>query len=777
MIESVDCSVIVNIKVICYDVSDNFCLAKEKTYMVNYYLITAVLAVINLFVLIFIFEPKKTNYYFMILLLLFALTNGAYLAIAVSTSLEEAVLANKISYLGGCFMPPIVLFLIIAICNYTIKPWLRCVLYSYSAIVYFSVLTIGYSNIYYDRIYLDKFMDATVLGHTYGPAHKMFYVILYGYIIIQIALLIYSLVKRRVVSKYSLGAMLLMEVVTISLFIAGRMINPNIEIMPLVYVTDGWFFLYMYQRGMVYNVEDNIAGSFAKQGTYGYIMLDTKLNYLGCNQTAVSIFPGLSECVVDHTITKVPEMEVVSTWIGEYSQNAKKVFNYENKERHFECRIESIMYGRKVCGYMVELRDDTDRWQKINLISKHNAELQELTVQLEKAKEEAERANKAKSDFLARVSHEIRTPVNAILGMNEMILRESNDDEIRNYADDVKNAALSLLSIINELLDSSKIESGMMEIINENYQLGSVLNDLYTMVSIRAKEKDLSLSFTVDDKMPRAYCGDAKRIKQVVLNILTNAIKYTTQGSVLLKVSCDKVEQEEAVLTFSVKDTGIGIRNENIEKIYDAFQRFDLEKNKNVEGTGLGMNIVQQFLKLMGSELKIVSEYGKGSEFSFEIKQKVVDATPIGDFKDKKSYLAKESDQKKEFTAPDAKILVVDDNKMNIKVLKGLLKQNKVQPDEAMSGKECLALTEQNTYDLIFLDHMMPEMDGIETLHAMKEKKLCENTPVIMLTANAIAGDRERYLAEGFDDFVSKPVMPQALNEVLLKYLPEEKIL
>ena len=743
--------------------------------MVNYYLITAVLAVINLLVLVYIFEPKKTNYYFMISLLVFALTNGAYLAIAVSTSLEEAVLANKICYLGGCFMPPIHLFLICTLCNYTIKPWLRCVLYTYSAIVYFSVLTIGYSNIYYDHIYLDKFMDATVLGHTYGPAHKMFYIILYGYLIIQVALLVYSLVKRRVVSKYSLWAMLIMEAVTISLFIAGRMINPNIEIMPLVYVLDGWFFLYMYQRGMVYNVEDNIAGSFAKQGTYGYIMLDTKLNYLGCNQTAGNIFPGITKCVVDHTIIKNPEMEVISTWIGEYSQNAKKVFYYENNERHFEGRIESIMYGRKVCGYMVELRDDTDRWQKINLISKHNAELQELTVQLEKAKEEAERANKAKSDFLARVSHEIRTPVNAMLGMNEMILRESDDDEICNYAHDVKNAALSLLSIVNELLDSSKIESGMMEIIEDNYHLGSVLNDLYSMVSIRAKEKELDLRFDVDEKMPRAYCGDAKRIKQVVLNILTNAIKYTMQGSVLLKVSCTKVEQKEAVLKFSVKDTGIGIRSENIEKIYDAFQRFDVEKNKNVEGTGLGMNIVQQFLKLMGSELKIVSEYGKGSEFSFEIVQKVVDATPIGDFKEESFYSAKESEQTKEFTAPNAKILVVDDNKMNIKVLKALLKQNKIQIDEAMSGKECLALAEQNTYDLIFLDCMMPEMDGVETLHIMKEKKLCENTPVIVLTANAIVGARERYLAEGFDDFVSKPVIPQALNEVLLKYLPEEK--
>lgn len=745
--------------------------------MVNYYLITAVLAVINLFVLIFIFEPKKTNYYFMILMLLFALTNGAYLAIAVSTSLEEAVLANKISYLGGCFMPPIILFLICAICNYTIRPWLRCLLYIYSAVVYFSVLTIGYSNIYYDRIYLDKFMDATVLGHTYGPAHKLFYVILYGYLITQVVLLVYSLVKKRAVSRYSLGALLIMEVVTISLFIAGRIVNSNIEIMPLVYVIDGWFFLYMYQRGMIYNVEDNIAGSFAKQGTYGYIMLDTKLNYLGCNQTAGNIFPGISECVVDHSITKIPEMEVISTWIDEYFGNAKKVFSYENKERHFECRIESIMYGRKVCGYMVELRDDTDRWQNINLISKHNAELREMTVQLEKAKEEAERANKAKSDFLARVSHELRTPVNAILGMNEMMLRESDDDEICNYAYDAKNAALSLLSIINELLDSSKIESGMMEIIEENYHLGSVLNDLYSMVSIRAKEKELNLTFEVDEKMPRAYCGDAKRIKQVVLNILTNAIKYTTQGSVLLKVSCTKVEQEEAVLKFSVKDTGSGIQNENIEKIYDAFQRFDVEKNKNVEGTGLGMNIVQQFLKLMGSELKIVSEYGKGSEFSFEIAQKVVDAAAIGDFKEKNSYSAKESEQTKAFTAPEAKILLVDDNKMNIKVLKALLKQHKVQTDDAISGKECLALAEQKEYDLIFIDHMMPEMDGIETLHIMKEKKLCENTPVIMLTANAIVGDRERYLAEGFDDFISKPVIPQALNEMLLKYLPEEKIL
>jgi len=326
------------------------------------------------------------------------------------------------------------------------------------------------------------------------------------------------------------------------------------------------------------------------------------------------------------------------------------------------------------------------------------------------------------------------------------------------------------------LLDSSKIESGMMEIIEDNYHLRTVLNDLYSMISIRAKEKELTLTFDVDEKMPREYCGDAKRIKQVVLNILTNAVKYTIQGSILLKVSCIKFDNEEAVLRFSVKDTGIGIKKENIGKIYDAFQRFDVEKNKNIEGTGLGMNIVQQLLKLMDSELEIESEYGKGSEFSFEIVQKVVDTTPIGDFKEKTSYSAQESGQTKEFTAPDAKVLVVDDNKLNIKVFKALVKKYKIQAEEAMSGKECLALAEGNRYDMIFLDHMMPDMDGIETFHIMKEKKLCENIPVIMLTANAIVGDRERYLAEGFDSFMSKPIVPQILNEILLQYLPEEKI-
>lgn len=399
---------------------------------------------------------------------------------------------------------------------------------------------------------------------------------------------------------------------------------------------------------------------------------------------------------------------------------------------------------------------------------------------LEHEKIVADIANQAKSDFLSNMSHEIRTPINAILGMDEMILRESKEPETLEYARNLQHAAKSLLGLINDILDLSKIEAGKMEIIMVEYEISSVLNDLANMIKKRAENKGLEFNIGANKNIPSSLFGDEIRIKQVITNILTNAVKYTEKGSVTLTVDYIPIDEENIYLCISVTDTGIGIKKEDIKKLYAAFERIEEERNRTIEGTGLGMNITNKLLALMGAELRVSSVYGQGSNFSFQIKQHVMNPEPIGDFEERyKRVHAHYEEYHEKFTAPDAKILVVDDTVMNLTVVKGLLKQTKIQIDTALNGKECLQMVQAKKYDIIFIDHMMPGMDGIETLKAMKKlpENLNENTPVISLTANAISGAREKYLAAGFTDYLTKPINFEQLETLIVEYLPDEKVI
>ena len=401
----------------------------------------------------------------------------------------------------------------------------------------------------------------------------------------------------------------------------------------------------------------------------------------------------------------------------------------------------------------------------------------ETNRQMKEAADTAIAAGRAKSRFLAQMSHEIRTPINAVLGMNEMIIRETESSEIREYALNIQSAGRTLLSLINSILDFSKIEDGKMELVPVKYDVSSMINDLVNSISERAKNKGLEFVLHVEPMIPCELFGDDVRIRQVIMNLLTNAVKYTEKGKVTLVITGEKIRDKKFVLKVSVRDTGIGIKREDREKLFESFTRLDETRNRNIEGTGLGMSIVTKLLALMGSELKVESEYEKGSDFSFELTQEIVNEEPIGDFTERLRKSMGESGDERYLFTHEAKILVVDDNDTNRKVARSLMKRNGIIPDEASSGEETIEKMKTKQYDIVFLDHMMPKMDGVETLKRLKEEDLIpQGCVVIALTANVVSGARERYLDSGFDDYLSKPIEVAQLERKLAAHLPGEKV-
>ena len=466
--------------------------------------------------------------------------------------------------------------------------------------------------------------------------------------------------------------------------------------------------------------------------------------------------------------------------IRDYDGNFRIMTAARSKDYHFTIYVVSSawkMYGRVVVYGLICLITFLVCIALVyKLLSDLMATQDQTNRKMRAAADAAIAAGESKSKFLAQMSHEIRTPINAILGMNEMILRESEDEGILEYSGNIRSAGKTLLTIINSILDFSKIEDGKMEIIPVRYELAGMINNLVNSISERAKAKNLELVVNVDKMLPSELFGDDVRIEQVIMNLLTNAVKYTEAGTITFSVEEAGRIANSVIMEVSVKDTGIGIRKEDMGKLFESFERLEEKRNRNIEGTGLGMSIVTKLLNMMGSELKVDSVYGSGSTFSFRIKQDILNDEPIGDYTLRREQAERDSAEEKILYAPDAQVLVTDDNEMNLKVVFNLMKIHGFSPDLASSGEETIRKMATKDYDIVFLDHMMPKMDGLETMAKLKESGRAL-PPVIALTANAVVGARDMYIAAGFDGYISKPIDLKELQYTLGKYLPKGKVM
>ncbi len=714
--------------------------------------------------LLFVMEWRKNAAFeYMFTFAMVPVVNLGYVWLAASENLREAIVAQKIIYLGGCFLNLFLFFGILSICNIKLKSWVKTLLIFAAFLMYGCVLTMNKWTLYYKSVSFSKIGDVTILVKDYGPLHTMFYIYMILILLASIVVVIYAWIYRPGASIRNLVILIIMDALSLVAFFGEKILamvaGMSFEVMPLFYVIAEIIFLILFHRIRLYDVSSGIAENLLEDGEDGIICFDRQKRFLTCNRTAKKILPSLEKAKADMQLADEKQLSMIIHCLNLFSNNEinREPYVLEKDDKIYEIIPNHMMDGRIKCGYYLMLYDVTkDR---------------KYAREMKAAAEAAIAAEKAKGSFLAQMSHEIRTPINAVLGMNEMIMREAKDDDILDYAESIQSAGKTLLLLINSILDFSKIESGKMEIVPVKYSTASMIENCLNSIMPRAASKSLLLKKEVDPRLPRELFGDDVRVGQVIVNLLTNAVKYTEQGSVTLRIFERSRDEKNVTIRVEVCDTGIGIKKEDMDKLFESFGRIDEKRNRNIEGTGLGMSIVTGLLKMMNSRLEVSSEYGKGSTFSFEIGQEISDPSPIGEFNigtnEKKNVVRHDM-----VLLPGKEILVVDDNSMNLKVASRFLKLSRIDADLAGSGAEAIEMVKKKQYDMILLDHMMPKMDGMETLEIMKKEGLIsEKTVVVALTANAIMGAKETYIKAGFDDYMSKPIDIKTLDEMLKKYL------
>ena len=701
-----------------------------------------------------------------------AIVNFGYWQLAMSHNLEEALLANRIAYLDGTFLTLFMFLAVAQFCRIKVPAFMVTAMSIAGFVVLGLAYTGGYSTIYYSNVSIVRRHGVTFLITQDGPAHILYTCLIVVYVVIDLGVMVYAFRNKNKVSYINTFFLLATELFCIAVYAIESFTICEIQLLPFAYVLNMVLLFVLFRRTNLYDLSINAEHIREERREYGYVSFSRHGKYIGSNEVARKYFPELERLLMDHKIPPKEEFlyKEFGDWVTHFGSSTGKTRYYTRNDRILKCRLSYFTMGKQshIQGYLIEITDDTNQ----------QLHIQELNEMARKAEE----ANLAKSTFIANMSHEIRTPIHAVLGMNEMIMRESGEPQIRVYAGNIKKSGNLLLSLVNNILDYSRMEQGNQKLQPVTYETGKLLSNTLDVIRLQTNNKNLRLEIFIDEHLPVKLIGDDLKFQQILFNLLTNAVKYTNEGYVRLCISQKERLGDSVSITVSVEDSGIGIRKEDIAHLTNAFCRVDEKRNRNIEGAGLGLSIASQLLQQMGSQLMIDSEYGVGSIFSFELLQQIADPAELGGF----SRFSEEDGEDPEtlspapprFTAPKARILVVDDNQMNRFVFQGLLKYLQVQVTLAESGKDCLNAIAAGHFDLIFMDHLMPELDGIETLHIMKKRSghLCTDSKVIAVTANAYPGARDVYLKEGFDDFLEKPVEGKQLEAIIYQYLPKNLI-
>ena len=680
-----------------------------------------------------------------------------YLLELRSKNQETYVVALKMAYLGRIWIGLALFLFAMELCSIYIPLFVKSAIAIVHAVIYITILEIGRTDLYYN--YMEFVMDGDFpkLLHTGGPLYTVqsslgiFYTVAGLFLIVRT----YIREKNHIAKKRYLLILIAMVSVGVSYVVYLYKLIPLARLFDVMIIGYAICTALMLIAIIKYRMLDakTVARNYVvDELSEGIIVVDTEDQISYYNKPARKLFPNLAKAIrTDEIIENIREA---------IKSGEPIMIN----DRIYTPKANPLLIDGVSVGTLYALADDTEQYDYMR--------------KLREQRQIADDANKAKSQFLANMSHEIRTPINAILGMDEMILRESSEKEITEYADDIKSSGKALLTLINDILDFSKVEEGKMEIILVQYDPVMLKNDLVNMIKERAVRKHLDFTVEFDENIPRLLKGDEIRIKQCALNLLTNAVKYTNEGAISLMIGFTQEDKDHITLDFTVRDSGVGIKAEDMKDLFSPFVRIDEMNNRSIEGTGLGLTITKRLLDLMGSELKVSSEYQKGSEFSFSVRQEVLNSESVAEYTRRSDSSNGSGRRYRElFHAPDAKILVVDDIKMNLTVFTKLLKRTQMEIDTATSGPEAIKMAAEKSYDVIFVDHLMPGMDGIETLKHLKENERDSKPVYVALTANAISGARELYLDAGFADYISKPVEGGRLETLIKSYLPPEKLL